>query len=1158
MDFTIYTLSPPSFLEAALNGLAIFTAGGDFKTMIMIGLLIGVLFTYFKSIFNGADKIGVGEIFVAFLIYMIAFAPTARVTIESIKDGEVRVVDNVPLGVAVTGSIISSIGKGTLTIMQDAYDPVDRMGNFSYVEPLRVLQVARQGTGTTKFWDSLNAYARSAGYSNADMRKSFVDYVADCTTTALQLDPGTPGYKRPTEISNSPVDEALKFESEVYYTRTTLYGDDRDYMTCSSAFDTLWGIIRGGMDAAPAPGVNNPATYLSNLASDVLLKEVTDYPQTLSEVIQGFGWSYDDARYFMINNALKPVLADGFNAEFNYSGNTNAAIMLSTALSQRDTQWAAEYSMFTESMDAIIAFVETFLYAVTPILAFLMVMGGFGMKLAPKYMLMAFWVWLWYPILGIVNLYLTNSVSESLSHIGPNLSSFYASQELDEQIQHWIAVAGLMGAITPILALTILTGSAYAMTTLAQRLGGRDHVDEKQVSPDVRTPAPAMALAPSYTHTPFSTQMSGASTPTMDWSSTSSSIYQHAHQRSVQAQQNWSSALGHTVNSAVQSQDMIQRLESLGHITSSGHGQAVEAVNNITAGLAKQFKIDSSHQDALKGAVSAALSGQLGIPKLASIMGDLSGEQAGTITASKVASALDDLKRSAGFTDKTSAQLQHQLQAQMADSRNKADLKTFAQGDTETLQKASTEAKNWSEIENSAYSVAQNSGSSQSIPLDQLAQAALNNPNAKKGLDEYYQNGVSENEKKLLDQSIATYSKTHGPAVGRYMAIMRHAANRATNGDTKAIRALTPALAAYGYVSPGQEGVGTETSGANVVQDVASHAPGKVQNKVDSAVQSPINLTDPDRPQGPPSYSDAARQVEQDYGGHKAHVKKDGQSRIGAFTGKNYQEAMDYFTKAGSGDRKPLYAPSLAIQGMTKLSGQEVSEAARAAWGAAVGMAHDLYEAGRNWANMSPEQRHEALEDYRRTHKNLEPSVWEKAKDILLGRFAQTAETVRQVSDLVDAFKSGDMNRIQEGISRFMSRSDMSLEEKGQALQAAMAAAGGTPDRLKMAQEAYQASMNSFMYQAADAFQQRGFTPAQAEYMAARMYATDPRQIEEARARAEEEFRNQNGPAGEIALDGYMKTMDRAVAEGGMNVDTTASNKYGQVIQQYNTFKMKP
>ncbi len=83
-----------------------------------------------------------------------------------------------------------------------------------------------------------------------------------------------------------------------------------------------------------------------------------------------------------------------------------AQIMLTQAESQRNTQYAAEQSLFVKSIQPLMTLVEGFAYAITPIAAFVMVLGSKGLLLVGKYLQMLIWVQLWLPIMSVINLFI--------------------------------------------------------------------------------------------------------------------------------------------------------------------------------------------------------------------------------------------------------------------------------------------------------------------------------------------------------------------------------------------------------------------------------------------------------------------------------------------------------------------------------------------------------------------------------------------------------------------------------------------------------------------------------------------------------------------------------------------------------------------------------
>lgn len=165
--------------------------------------------------------------------------------------------------------------------------------------------------------------------------------------------------------------------------------------------------------------------------------------------------------------------------------------MINQAVQQRNTQWAAEQTMFMTVVRPMLTFFEGFIYAITPIIAFIIVMGSFGVQLAGKYVQTILWIQLWMPVLSIINLFVHTAATNQMASLSANgLNSMYALSSSGDVLQHWIATGGMLAASTPIISLFIVSGSTYAFTSLASKIGGGDHVDEKLNTPDVLKQGP--------------------------------------------------------------------------------------------------------------------------------------------------------------------------------------------------------------------------------------------------------------------------------------------------------------------------------------------------------------------------------------------------------------------------------------------------------------------------------------------------------------------------------------------------------------------------------------------------------------------------------------------------------------------------------------------
>ena len=210
----------------------------------------------------------------------------------------------------------------------------------------------------------------------------------------------------------------------------------------------------------------------------------------------GVGRSAQD---LMLNSLLARELEQ---ARLDYqasAGNSARVTMLTQAVEQRRTQWTAEKTLFEEVAQPLMAYIEAFFYAVSPIMAFLFVLGPFGMKLFGRYLLLAAWIQLWIPIMALNNLYIHHGAMRNIQSLmgggGADILSMVGLSSVWTEAASWLAVGGMMAAATPLLALMLLSGSYFAMTQLTNRMAGRDFTNERIMSPDLLQPPPT-ATAP--------------------------------------------------------------------------------------------------------------------------------------------------------------------------------------------------------------------------------------------------------------------------------------------------------------------------------------------------------------------------------------------------------------------------------------------------------------------------------------------------------------------------------------------------------------------------------------------------------------------------------------------------------------------------------------
>lgn len=466
--FDIYSIGDSAFLAQILNAVAMICGTGDFVQLVSIGLIIGLIIICVQSIMGGVRELSLQHLLMGWIMYACFFGPSVTVTIEDAYTGQVRVVDNVPLGVGFSGSLISNIGYGVTVLFEQGYQNVATITNEPFAESLRELQAVRRNLDNPKVMQAINDTLAA----NSDVSRSLHNYLRECTMMKLAN-----GAISLDELRTESWAEAIRFESQVFGTR--LYLNGTQDLTCSAAWAPLSNALNQINAGAVIQEINRAIGVVDNNGQ---------YPQhtdSIDAALNQLGNVSTDVQDFIKASIIEPIYQRAAQSYYTDYHDVAAATMVSQAINQRNTQWAAEQSMFMTTVRPILTFFEGFIYAITPLMGFLFVIGQFGIRLAMRYFQTVIWIQLWMPVMSICNLYIIMAARSEMASLGASrLDSFYALNRMDDLVSTWLATGGMLCTATPIIALFLVTGSTYAFTTLANRLGGGDHINEKVASPD--------------------------------------------------------------------------------------------------------------------------------------------------------------------------------------------------------------------------------------------------------------------------------------------------------------------------------------------------------------------------------------------------------------------------------------------------------------------------------------------------------------------------------------------------------------------------------------------------------------------------------------------------------------------------------------------------
>lgn len=975
--FTIYSIGDSAFLEQILIAVSMITGTGDFEKMVSIGLLLGVFMIMIQSVFQGAKQINIQQIFVGWLTYACFFGPSTIVTIEDAYNGQVRVVANVPIGVGFTGGIISNVGYTITNLFETGYGViVPNVTESHFSETLKLLNDVRRRAYDSGVFTALNA-SNGGGY--VDVRRSWNNYIRECTLTKVDLN-----LMSLDELMNRSTDAALRFNSQLYGTRlylSTSNADGADY-TCTDGWVAI---------STATANLNSPLVVeaLNNLLGIDPASGDNSFTK-ISDSLQALGATTTSAFDYIKAAVLEPLYYEAASGRYQDLQDFGSALMINQALQQRNTQWAAEQTMFMTVVRPMLTFFEGFIYAITPIIAFIVVMGSFGVQLAGKYVQTILWIQLWMPVLSIINLFVHTAATNQMASLSANgLNSMYALSSSGDVLQHWIATGGMLAASTPIISLFIVSGSTYAFTSLASKIGGGDHVDEKTNTPDVLKQGPLMQAQSAYSQNQFSGAIaSGAEgmISTLSLGSSMASGVSSAQANQKQASEAFQSNLSRGFSDGASQDQTFSRLSNLGRTISSQGSEQSSLVDQQAKSFMDKFGVDQSHSDAVKGAVALQASGSIDAGKFASMMMPLLGKAAGAatgkgsespvsakagVTGSSTSSADDSTSWTAGdvsqfangisYSQTDSQALTNQLAQGFSRSGGESFSHTWGDSLSQNLSKSASEVVSASDTFNTMSQIQSQVGSMSNTDFKALGGEVARSPAAMGQLNDYFRNAAPtavKDEAGSLEQRYRSYGMT--PEVAQSaarMTAMTNANNYEPGKELGGFQAVMQAVNTASGRNTGYSGDAYANSGLSTPN--VSGLPGQVQGAVGGGPNIGPDFrsnttatagTNPESEVGQlPNTSPIVQQDHQARAGALDHKAQDTEQRVSA---PEMQKAQDNLMNA-----LPPMSWSASGWGMMDNGGDWMSRAGKSlvAGGAAGGAA--FTQVADQMRTMTPEQR---------------------------------------------------------------------------------------------------------------------------------------------------------------------------------------------------------
>ncbi|GAA5143249.1 conjugal transfer protein TraG N-terminal domain-containing protein [Thalassotalea piscium] len=777
----IFTFGQLQTFKAVLEALAAMFDPNNTEFFISLGglgagagaLLAGMLaiLGLFGAYLSQAKVNGSGPI-VSLLIYVVVCVPKVpNVWLTDLYTGQTEVVQNVPIGIATMGYAMSTISKQLIEVFEQEYSVPGIIGGKDYLSSMT------NGNGFLSPLKLMMSLRKSV-LEPAPKHLIFnvASYTKYCLNKKILDEPTNPPHFNRLELRTSADPISYFFDANIisdtfsetmdpgtgvagvgtcYDLRTTLMANGPGglayYLTDPAAFGTYaYGVLMMADESE-----TDKCAYLMDNGGTCTSKTqaLTDTNQLLSSIL---GSQNNSNRYMQIRLMEDINHAMGTAGDMDSQTVANIATTMSYNKELARMQETIEGETFLHFMIPAMNALTYLFYALFPLAMIVMVSkGGQAFVYFGGYMLFGLWVYSWIPVATVINFSTIASVMDAFNVMGNTIplsidsNYFYIQQAMDA-----VAVGSNLLAATPIITLAVISGSIFAMTSIASSAANPTGAASKAAS--LNTPSPHNA-PPLINANAAAMATDSAGYGTLG----SSHALKSLDNMSVSTGQSWNQSVGLAQAVASESQatlgSSIVKMAQNTHAVTNGNasattstissGQTTQVVNSLRDAMA------SVNSDAKKWSDSEVLSvaGAIGLGGPAVGLGG-GGHMMNSETVEQMKDKRDQISReTVQGLEKTDA-LSNIVAAASSDSRG--NTQTKAAGNVESDATEYQTAKKALATKKNEAAVAQNYGAEHNISAGEV----LNSIGRKQGreaissydaIQRHISNGVKSSAKEF-------------------------------------------------------------------------------------------------------------------------------------------------------------------------------------------------------------------------------------------------------------------------------------------------------------------------------------------------------------------------------------------------------------------------
>ena len=473
VTMTIYSLGNSYVLSQALTAVGELTGAGDFKTMLYIAAVIGVVFIVLQSFRGGMTGIDFRHLVVTWLVYGVFSATTVTVNVEQVYGTGTYATyqaSKVPWGLAFMGNVVSLIGYELNSLTSQAFSASNggnqQISSTSFMADLNTLEGVKINTIGISGLGSANSV------NGADVYTSWFNYFRTCTL------PGISSGAIPVSTIMNSTDfmnaVALSVTtSEVLINTTGTWTS----VTCSSGWSTL--------------SAFTTATFLPAFYNELLPAIPAAFggsawvPGDVGGALGDFNLNQDGPT-FITNSVLFGIFNQAVQQDADSSDRFSYATMINDAIGNENSQLLAGQSLFYNYVSPALAVIECLVYSLFPMVLLAMMFGASPLGLLSSYGKFVIWTQLWLPALAIIQFVEIFTIYNTVGYDqtdGLSFLTYAGSVNLDNMLTSQMGIIGMLASSVPVICWGIVAAGGAVASSIGGQLGSTGAVKSDVASP---------------------------------------------------------------------------------------------------------------------------------------------------------------------------------------------------------------------------------------------------------------------------------------------------------------------------------------------------------------------------------------------------------------------------------------------------------------------------------------------------------------------------------------------------------------------------------------------------------------------------------------------------------------------------------------------------